>query len=368
MKYIKGFKFRIYPNKKQREMIGLTWECARFVYNHFLAVRKERWVKKRESLTYEKSSRMLTQLKREPKFAWLHSADSEALREALKDLDGVFQKFCERQSGILRFKSKNIHNRTYRTRNVRIDDGHIKLPKLGLVKAKLSRSFDGRILHATVRHAASGKYFVSLCVEMDVDDLLRKNNGGQIGIDVGLKNFYTDDQGHAVANPHALQKLERKLRRLQKRMTRKVKGSKNREKARVKFARMHERIANIRKDFLQKESTRLVKENQLIAVEDLKIKSMMKDHKYAKAIADASWGEFFRMLKYKAMLHGCDIVKVDAFYPSSQICSCCGHRNTDLKNLAIRHWICPACGCHHDRDVNAAKNILHKALEIQKIS
>ena len=320
MKYAKGFKFRIYPNAEQQKIINQTLGCARFVYNHFLAVRRDSWQEKRESVTY--------------------------------------------------VKSKHSYNQSYRTRNqsggIRIVDGNIKLPRIGIVKTKLSREFEGRILNATVSRTASGKYFVSLCVEMDIELLLGRNNGQQIGIDVGIKDFCSDDQGNTVANPQALKRMEKKLKRLQKKLSRKAKGSNNRNKARIKVARLHERIANIRKDFLHKESTNLVRENQLIAVENLKIKNMLRNHKLAKAISDVSWAEFFRMLEYKAKLYGCDLVKVDTFYPSSQTCSCCGYQNRATKNLGIRKWTCSQCNTQHDRDVNAARNILRKALEMQK--
>ena len=196
--------------------------------------------------------------------------------------------------------------------------------------------------------------------------MLGQSNGQQIGIDVGIKDFCSDDQGNTVANPQVLKRMEKKLKRLQRNLSRKAKGSNNRNKARIKLARLYERIANIRKDFLHKESTKLVRENQLIAVENLKIKNMLRNHKLAKAISDVSWAEFFRMLEYKAKFYGCDVVKVDTFYPSSQTCSCCGYQNKATKNLGIRKWTCPQCNTQHDRDVNAARNILRKALEMQK--
>lgn len=370
MEYTKGFKFRIYPDAEQQKIINQTLGCARVVYNHFLALRRDSWQEKRESVTYVKSSRMLTELKCHPDFVWLKSVDSMALQEALRNLDRAFQNFFKKQSGYPRFKSKHNHNQSYRTRNqsggIRIVDGNIKLPRIGIVKTKLSREFAGRILNATVSRTASGKYFVSLCVEMDMESMLSRNKGGQVGIDVGLKEFYTDDKGNAVANPRPLRKLEKKLHRLQRRLSKKARSSNNHNKARIKVARVHERIANIRKDFLHKESARLVRENQLIAVENLKIKNMLKNRKLAKAISDVSWSEFFRMLEYKAVLYGCDVVKVDTFYPSSQTCYCCGYRNIGTKNLAVRKWQCPECGNVHDRDVNAARNILNKALEMRK--
>ena len=220
MKYIKGFKFRIYPNALQQKIINQTLGCARFVYNHFLAIRQDSWKEKHESVTYVKSNHMLTELKRHPDFVWLKSVDSMALQEALRNLDKAFQNFFKKQSGYPKFKSKHNHNQSYRTRNqsnsIRIVGGNIKLPKVGIVKTKLSREFEGRILNATVSRNASRKYFVSLCVEMDIELLLGRNNGQQIGIDVGIKDFYSDDQGNTVVNPHILKRMEKKLKYLQR--------------------------------------------------------------------------------------------------------------------------------------------------------
>ena len=213
MEYAKGFKFRIYPNAQQQKIINQTLGCARFVYNHFLAIGRDNWQEKHESVTYVKSSHMLTELKCHPDFVWLKSVDSMALQEALRNLDRAFQNFFKKQSGYPKFKSKHSHNQSYRTRNqsggIRIIDGNIKLPRIGVVKTKLSREFEGRILNATVSRTPAGKYFVSLCVEMDIELLLGRNNGRQIGIDVGIKEFYSNDQGNTVANPHILKGMEK---------------------------------------------------------------------------------------------------------------------------------------------------------------
>ena len=362
-----GFKFRIYPNKTQQSLINRTLGCCRFVFNHFLALRRDEWTANHKSIGYGQTAALLTDMKKNEDFSWLKEADSMALQEALRNLDRAYQNFFQHRSKYPRFKSKHNHSQSYRTRNqsngIRIVGNKINLPKIGEVKAKLSRTFEGRILNATVSRAASGKYFVSLCVELDKETLLQANAGGKIGIDVGLKEFCTDSNGNAVANPRALKHLTRKLIREQRRLSRKMPKSKNRNKARARVARVHEHVANIRKDFLHKLSTRLVSENQVIAVENLKIKNMMRNHHLAKAIADVSWSEFFRQLEYKAELHGGKVLKVETFYPSSQTCSECGYKNEETKNLSVRTWTCPKCGAMHDRDENAAKNILRKALE-----
>ena len=250
MKYAKGFKFRIYPNAQQQKIINQTLGCARFVYNHFLAIRRDNWQEKHESVTYVKSSRLLTELKCNPDFVWLKSVDSMALQEALRNLDRAFQNFFKKQSGYPKFKSKHSHNQSYRTRNqsrgIRIIDGNIKLPRIGIVKTKLSREFEGRILNATVSRTASGKYFVSLCVEMDIELLLGRNNGRQIGIDVGIKDFYSNDQGNTVANPHILKGMEKKLKRLQRSLSRMLMYGKEASNRKQEIDRQHYTIPNQR--------------------------------------------------------------------------------------------------------------------------
>ena len=367
MNYIKGYKFRLYPNKTQKILLNKILGCCRFVYNHFLAVRRESWEKDKKSVNYTQTSSMLTQLKKE--ISWLNEADSIALQQSLKNLDIAYQNFFGNGRGYPKYKSKRNHRQTYRTvsKIIRIEGKRIKLPKVGLVKFEQSREFQGRILSATITRTAAEKYFVSLCVEEDIADNLKQNNGGQIGIDVGLKEFYTDNFGNTVANPRILKSLTAKLCREQKRFSRRKIGSNNRNKQRVKVARVHEKIANARLDFLHKESTRLCRENQTIAVESLQVKNLMRNHKLAKAISDVSWGEFFRQLSYKSVLYGCDLIKIPTFYPSSQTCSCCGFKNPITKNLSVRNWHCPNCGTFHYRDLNAAKNILQKALEIKNL-
>ena len=369
MLYNIAFKFRVYPTKEQQILINKTFGCCRFVYNYFLTKRRDAWVNNKQSINYEQTSVMLTKLKNNKQYKWLKDVDCTSLQNSLKDLDRAYKNFFEKRAKYPRFKLKRVHAQSYRTRNnngdttICIIGDKIKLPKIGLVRAKIHRNVVGRILNATISRTASDKYFVSLCVEVDKSTLMHPNKGGIIGIDVGLSALYTDSNGKKVGNLRAFKRRARRLKLTQQRLSRKKKGSKNYKKQRKKVAKVHEKIANTRKDYIHKQSLILVHENQIIAIETLRVKNMVKNHKLAKAIHDVSWTEFFRQLQYKAEFTGTKVLQVDSFYPSSQICSYCGHKNPDVKNLSIRMWICPNCGAIHDRDINAAKNILQQALK-----
>lgn len=364
MEIIKGYQFRLYPNKAQRILIAQTLGCSRFVYNRFLDMRSKAYTESKTSISYTACSHLLTELKKE--LDWLKQADSMALQESLRDLDNAFQAFFRKQNRYPVFHSKHNQNQSYRTRNqgngIRFVGHCIHLPKLGYVKVRQSRPVRGTILNATIRKTASNRYYVSLCVQEEME--LLPNNGGQIGLDVGIKAFYTDSNGQTVENPKYLRKAEKKLARLQRKLSRKQIGSRNRQKQRLQVARLHEHIANQRKDFLHKQTTMLVRENQTICVEHLRVKNMLRNHKLAKAITDVSWGMFFRLLEYKAVWYGCEVRKIDTFYPSSQICFACGYQNPNLKYLNIRTWVCPQCRAVHDRDKNASDNILAKGLQL----
>ena len=365
--YVRGYKYRIYPTKEQETKFAQTFGNVRVVFNYFLGVRQKAWKEEQRSVGYSETSRLLTELKRKPDFVWLNFSDSMALQESLRDLDNGFQHFFAGDANYPRFKSKHNEKKSYRTRNqkngIRIKENKLHLPKVGWVKIKLSRIPDGVILNATISKTPTGKYFVSLCVREDWSNVLKRNNGGEVGVDVGIKSFYVDSNGNIVDNPRAFTKFQRKLARAQRRHARRKDGSRRKQKARAAVAVVHEKIANIRQDFLQKESTKLVSDNQVIGIEDLNVAGMLKNHKLAKHISDVSWSSFFRMLKYKSVLYGCDLVQVGRFYASSQTCSVCGTKNPKVKDLDVREWDCPHCGAHHDRDRNAAINILRKAKE-----
>ena len=360
----KGVKFRIYPNKEQRNLINQTLGCCRLIYNMGLDMRNKAF-EDGEKINCSKTSAMLTELKRTNEFSFLRNADAVALQQSLRDLDQSFVNFFQKRARHPRFKSKHNNHQSYRTisqnNNIRIVGKYIKLPKLGYVKIKQSMEV-GKINNATVVRTPTGKYFVVLNVDFEPE--LKQNDGGSIGIDVGIKEFYSDSNGNVVSNPKFLEKSSRKLRREQRRLSRKKKNSNNRNKQRIRVAKVHEKIANQRNDFLQKLSTMLISENQVICIEDLKIKNMVRNHKLARCISSVSWGKFFGMLEYKANWYGNDIIKVPTMYPSSQTCSRCGYKNPLVKNLAIRKWECPNCHAIHDRDTNASINILNKGLSI----
>lgn len=361
----KGIKFRIYPNREQQNLINQTLGCCRLIYNKGLAMRNEAY-ENGNKIGYAQTSAMLTELKKCEDFAFLKVVDSIALQQSLRDLDRGFMNFFQKRAAHLIFKSKHNRHQSYRTinqgDNIRIAGKYLKLPKLGYVKVRQSMEI-GKIHNVTIEHTPTGKYFAVLNVEFEPQPM--PNKGGMIGIDVGIKEFYSDSNGNVVANPKYLEKSMRKLVREQRKLARKQKGSNNRNRQRVKVALVHEKITNQRNDFLQKQSTILIRENQIICIEDLKVKNMMRNHKLAQHIGSAAWSRFFDMLAYKSVWYGNDVIKVPTMYPSSQICSCCGYKNPLVKNLTVRIWDCPDCHTVHNRDINASINILNKGLQMQ---
>ncbi len=363
MRMNKGVKFRIYPNKQQQNLMNQTFGCCRLIYNKGLAMRNNAF-ENGQNLGYTQTSAMLTALKKQDDFAFLKDVDSIALQQSLRDLDRAFVNMFQKRAKHPQFKSKHNYHQSYRTinqgDNIRIVGRYIKLPKLGYVKVRQSMEI-GHINNVTVEKTPSGKYFVVLNVDFEPE--FHPNSGKTIGIDVGIKDFYTDSNGTVVSNPKYLEKTAKKLVREQRRLSRKQTGSKNRNKQRVRVAKVHEKITNQRNDFLQKTSTMLVRENQTICIEDLNVKGMIRNHKLARSIASVSWSKFFEMLQYKATWYGNEIIKVPTMYPSSQTCSECGYQNPLVRNLSVRNWVCPVCHTKHDRDYNASINILRRGLQ-----
>ena len=373
---IKGYKYRIYPTNEQKELINKTFGCSRFIYNHFLAMKIELYKTDQKSLSYNKCSELLTELKKEKE--WLKEVDKFSLQNSIKDLNRAYQNFfrehkkANTNQGFPKFKSKKHNHKSYRTNftnnniEVNFENNQIKLPKLKWIKCKLHRKFTGKILSATISQVPSGKYYVSFNVECEHEELPETEKF--IGLDLGISDLLITSNGETFENNKLTYKYEKKLAKLQRQLAKKEKGSKNYNKQRIKVAKFHEKITNIRMDNLHKISSQIVKENQFIFSEDLNIKGMVKNPNLSKSIHDASWSELTRQIQYKSEWNERTYHKVDRFYASSQICSNCNYKNNKTKNLSIRQWTCPECGTNHNRDINASINILNQGLKDLKLA
>ena len=355
----KAYKYRIYPNASQKEYFARVFGCVRFFYNRSLSDMNE---------IYKKTGNFenITPASYKKEFEFLKEIDSLALCNAQLSRNAAFKAFFRKQNAFPRYKSKK-NEQSYTTNNqgsVKFSDNnrYISIPKCSRIRIKKHRDFKGEIKSITVSKTTDDKYYISLLVEENIKDV--KTSGNSIGLDLGLKDFIVDSNGKKYKNHKYLTKSQAKLAKEQRKLSHMAKGSNNRNKQRIKVARLHKKINNQRNDYLHKLSRRIIDENQIICIEDLKVKNMVKNHKLARNIADASWSRFISMLIYKANWYGRVIIKVPSNYPSSQLCSCCHFQFPKTKDLKVRKWTCPQCGTVHDRDKNAAKNILSKGIEI----
>jgi len=354
----RAYKFRFYPTDEQEHILARTFGCVRFVYNWGLSRKTDAYYNDHQRLYYKDLSSQLTDLKKQDNYVWLNEVSSVPTQQALRHLDKAFINFFEGRGKYPTFKKKRSRQAaTYAAPGFTWRDGNITLAKM---KEPLdivwSRPLPENAVPSSVNVSkdAAGRYFISILVEADITHLTPVETA--IGVDLGLKSFVALSNGEIIGNPKFFNKDEKKLAKAQRRHAKKKKGSKNRDKARHKVARVHARIADRRSDFLHKLSTRLIRENQTISVESLTVKNMVKNRSLSKAISDVGWGEFVSQLEYKANWYGRTLVKIDKWYPSSKRCFDCGHILESL-SLDVRHWTCPGCGIHHDRDRNAAKNI-----------
>ena len=357
MKELRGFKYRFYPTAAQRLELAQTFGCTRFVYNWALKLRTDSYYAEEKTLSYSDTSNALTKLKKDPEKPWLKQVSSVPLQQGLRHLNTAFKNFFSGQSKYPKFKKKaHRQSATYTRNSFTWIEEKLTLAKMNQpLKIKWSRYFEGEPKSVTISKDPSNRYFGSFLVEEELEQYPPATES--IGIDLGIKDVLVTSKGFASGNPKYYSRYQARLKRLQKRLAKKKQGSQNRDKARLKVAKLHAKIADCRKDFLHKLTTQLVRENQVIYTETLAVKNMMANHKLAQAISDCGWGEVLRQLSYKSQWHGREIAAIDRWFPSSKRCNTCGHI-LDKLPLEVREWTCPGCHSHHLRDVNAAKNIL----------
>lgn len=358
------YKFELLPNKEQRTLLDKHFGCVRFVYNHFLNERKEQYQADKKTDNYYGQAKTLTELKKKEETIWLKEVNSQTLQFALRSLDTAYVNFFRGNAQFPKFKSKRKKNTFTIPQFTKVVDGRIYAPKFKKgIKVNIHRGIKGKIGKFTISKTSTGKYFVSILTEQEYQPSKKTNKS--VGVDLGLKDFAITSDNIKYKNNRYTKKYERQLKKAQQHLSRKQKGSNEFEKQKLKVAKIHEKISNTRQDILHKVSKEIVSNYDIICLEDLNVKGMIKNHKLAKHIADASWGIFVRFVEYKAEWNDKTVVKINRFYPSSKTCNVCGYINQDL-NLSIRNWTCPKCSTELDRDENASINILREGLKIYR--
>lgn len=358
---LKAYKYKISPDKEQTELLNKHFGSVRFVYNYFLNERKQEYETNKQTLNYYDNARSLTEIKKNEEYNWLREINSQTLQYSLKSLDGAYNNFFKKRGGFPKFKSKRNKNSFTVPQFVKVERDLLIIPKFkDGIKIILHRKFKGVIKQCTISKNPTGNFFVSILVE--TEHIKLPKTGLTVGIDLGIKDFVITSDGFKYKNNRYTKTYERKLKRAQQHLSKKTKGSNRYNKQCLKISKIHEKITNSRMDNLHKVSTDLIKKYDTIIVEDLNIKSMVKNHRLAKQISDVSWGSFIQMLTYKAIWNDKQVISVGRWFPSSKTCGSCGYINQNL-TLNERSWKCPSCGKIHDRDLNAAKNILKEGLK-----
>jgi len=358
----RSYKLRIYPKKDQEILLSHHFGCTRFIYNYFLDLRNKTYLELKKSTNFYDCSKILTGLKKDENYTWLQDVNAQSLQASLANLDKAFNSFFQKKSKFPRFKKKQGRQSFFVPQGFGLRGNKLYVPKFkeGL-KISLHQKVKGIIKHVTISKTSTGKYFASFACEQEYQQY--EPTGSSVGVDVGIKDLAVLSDGTKYRNVKALKRNLKKLKFKQKQVSKKVKGSSSRKKAIKQLALVHEKIMNVRRDNLHKVTTEIIKNHDVICVESLAVIKMMKDHKLAQALNDSAFGEFFSMLEYKADWNDKKIIKIDRWYPSSKNCNVCNTINQNLK-LKDRKWTCRSCGTEHDRDINAAKNILTQGLKI----